>query len=93
MEGKYIEILTSKCSLLKLSNLGCHRYKNPPFCHTLEDLAQGIKLMYSTVQGSDHGSVFLVVFFRLTMKLHVVLELLFFKQNIILNQRLVLHPK
>ena len=77
MKGKYIEILTLKCSLLKLPNLVCHKYKKPPFCHTLENLAHSIKLMYSTVQGIDHGSVFLVVFFWLIMKLHVVLELLF----------------
>ena len=60
MEGKYLEVLSSKKISQDSVKLICHGHKlKTPFCHA----AWPMDLLYSTVRCTDDGTVFPVVFF------------------------------
>ena len=61
LEGKYLEVLSSKVISPDSIKLICHSYMvDTPFCHRVTNKA---KLVYSTVRLTDDGTVFPVVFF------------------------------
>ena len=61
LEGKYLEVLSSKKISPDSIKLICHSYRvNFPFCHRLTNES---RLLYSTVRRTDDGTVFPVVFF------------------------------
>ena len=60
VEGKYLEVLSSKKISQDSVKLICHGHKlKTPFCHA----AWPMDLLYSTVRRTDDGTVFPVVFF------------------------------
>ena len=61
LEGKYLEVLSSKKISLDSVKLICHSHKmKTPFCHVSWPI---VNLLYSTVRRTDDGTVFPVVFF------------------------------
>ena len=64
LEGKYLEVITSKVISPKAIKLVCHSYKvDPAFCHTMLHTAHKSKMMYSIVKDVEDGNVYPVVFF------------------------------
>lgn len=61
LEGKYVEVLSSKEISPDSVKLICHTHKvDAPYCHHATDLD---KLQYSMVRLTDDGTVFPVIFF------------------------------
>ena len=64
LEGKYVEVLTSKAISPAAIKLVCHSFNtSPAFCHDVVNSSHKAKLMYSMVKSTDSGNVFPVVFF------------------------------
>ena len=63
LEGKYLEVLSSKVISADAIKMTCHSYKTmPAFCHNLADTNHKFKLMYSMVRDIDNGNLFSTVF-------------------------------
>lgn len=64
LEGKFVEVLTSKAISPAAIKLVCHSFNtSPAFCHDVVNSSHRAKLMYSMVKSTDDGNVFPVVFF------------------------------
>ncbi|CAB4011772.1 Hypothetical predicted protein [Paramuricea clavata] len=68
LEGKYLEILTTKTLPSDKVKITCHSYKTKPaFCHRINDDHKGTqhkaKMMYSMVKETSSGKTFPCVFF------------------------------
>lgn len=64
LEGKYVEVLTSKAIASDEVKLVCHSYMvDPAFCHTLAGSAE-VKATYSTVKPVGGENLIPVVFFN-----------------------------
>lgn len=63
LEGKYLEIVSSKVIPANAVKMVCHSYKTKPFfCHKLAATQHKFKLMYSMVRDVDNGILFPAVF-------------------------------
>ena len=63
VEGKYLEVVSSKPISADAVKMMCHRYKTrPAFCHSMATTYHKFKLMYSMVKDVENGNLFPVVF-------------------------------
>ena len=63
LEGKFLEVLSSKVIPADAVKIVCHSFKTTPaFCHNLENTNHEFKLIYSMVRDTDNGKVFPTVF-------------------------------
>ena len=63
LDGKYLEVVSSKVIPSDSVKMFCHSYKSKlPFCHSLAATNHKYKLMYSMVRDVDDGNLFPTVF-------------------------------
>ena len=63
LEGKFLEVMSSKVIPLESVKMVCHSYKTKPaFCHDLADTSHKVRLMYSMVRDTDSGYLFPTLF-------------------------------
>ena len=63
LNGKYLEVISSKVIPSDSIKMMCHSYKSKlPFCHNMVATNHKYKLMYSMVRDVDNGNLFPTVF-------------------------------
>ena len=63
LDGKYLEVVSSKVIPSDSIKMVCHSYKTElPFCHNLVATNHKFKLMYSMVRSVNNGNLFPTVF-------------------------------